>query len=531
MDKINHSLPPIRYTGQVGEGVERLVGWPMYSRIKELKALGLNQSQVARHVGANVKTVKRYWNLDPVGYTKLVEANAHHKSRLDEYRDVISGWLMKFPDLSGAQVHDWLKERYENFEASERSVRRYVSRLRKRLGIEKKSIERQYQAVPDPPFGQQLQVDFGEQVIRRAGGGTIKLRVVAAVLANSRYKWGLWSDRPFTSRSLVAALEECFQHLGGVPEELVFDQDHLVSVSENYGDIIYTEEFERFKQLMKFRVRLCRANDPESKGRIEAVVKYIKNNYAKHRIFSGLASWNEGLLAWLTRTGNQKIHSITQKVPEQVFLLEKQHLRPIPITDKPKDIVTRVVRKDNTVMFDSNRYSVPLGTFEPGRTVELDVKQGMLRLLDLEDRSLLAEHRICSGRGQLVQNTHHLRDTSQKLDELQENVLQAMGASPHCAEFLAGIRVEKRRYARDQFNLLKSLTKQHRTELLESAVLYCLERGLYSAVDCRDTVLMLENASQEPMNEVAKLPTKFRIATEHRSLTAYTALVGGENDE
>lgn len=508
-----------------------MVGWSIYSKIQELKALGLNQSQVARYVGVNVKTVNKYWDLDAAGYAKLVEASTHHRSQLDEFKDVITGWLREYPDLSGAQVHDWLRERYENCGASERSVRRYLSRLRRRLGIEKKPVGRQYQAVPDPPFGQQLQVDFGEQVVRKAGGGTVKLRVVAAVLANSRYKWGLWSDKPFTSKSLVAALEECFRYLGGVPEELVFDQDHLVSVSENYGDIIYTEEFERFKQLMKFRVRLCRPSDPESKGRIEAVVKYIKNNYAKHREFSGLDNWNEGSMAWLARTGNQKIHSMTQKVPAQVFLLEKQHLRPIPVTNKPKDIVTRVVRKDNTVMFESNRYSVPLGTYEPGRMVELEVREGVLRLFDPDSHELVAEHRVSGGRGQLVQNTHHLRDTSQKLDELQESVLVAMGASPHCAKFLAGIRVEKRRYARDQFNLLNRLAKQHRTELLESAVLYCLERGLYSAVDCRDTVLMLENMKPKPANDVVDLPPKFRVYAEHRSLTAYTALVGGENDE
>ena len=95
-----------------------------------------------------------------------------------------------------------------------------------------------------------------------------------------------------------------------MPEELVFDQDHLVSVSENYGDVIYTEEFERFKQPMRFRVRLCRASDPESKGRIEAVVKYVKNNYARHRSYTGLDDWNDGLAAWLARTGNQKSNTI-----------------------------------------------------------------------------------------------------------------------------------------------------------------------------------------------------------------------------
>jgi len=42
--------------------------------------------------------------------------------------------------------------------------------------------------------------------------------------------------------------------LGGVPKELIFDQDKLMTVSENYGDIIYTYEFEKFKQAMGFTV-------------------------------------------------------------------------------------------------------------------------------------------------------------------------------------------------------------------------------------------------------------------------------------
>jgi len=48
--------------------------------------------------------------------------------------------------------------------------------------------------------------------------------------------------------SHVQMLLACFEYLGGVPAELVLDQDKLVAVSENYGDIIFTYEFENFTQ-------------------------------------------------------------------------------------------------------------------------------------------------------------------------------------------------------------------------------------------------------------------------------------------
>lgn len=61
------------------------------------------------------------------------------------------------------------------------------------------------------------------------------------------------------------ALDDCFKFMGGMAKELVFDQDRLLAVNENYGDIIYTQEFEQFRLSSGFSVYLCRGADPESK--------------------------------------------------------------------------------------------------------------------------------------------------------------------------------------------------------------------------------------------------------------------------
>lgn len=45
----------------------------------------------------------------------------------------------------------------------------------------------------------------------------------------------------------------------------------------------------------------------------------------------------------------------------------KQYLRPVSFTGNiPEDIVSRNVRKDNTILYNSNRYTVPIGTYQPG---------------------------------------------------------------------------------------------------------------------------------------------------------------------
>ncbi len=74
---------------------------------------------------------------------------------------------------------------------------------------------------------------------------------------------------------------------------------------------------------------MCRKSDPESKGRIENVVGYVKKNFAKHRVYYNLDKLNEECLDWLKRTGNGKMHNTTKKIPGKVFLEEKKHLRPV----------------------------------------------------------------------------------------------------------------------------------------------------------------------------------------------------------
>jgi transposase len=296
-----------------------MLRWHMYSEIHQLKQIGLKKAQVARKLEIDVKTVSKYWETTPDEFAAMRQKGRIRTKKLNHYRDVLLKWLRENPDLTCAQILDWLKEHYNDFSVRERTLRRYVTELRQKYDLPKPEPTRQYQAVADLPPGKQLQVDFGQKRVRNKDGGYTTLYAMGAVLAYSRYKYGQWMDRSLTAAMFIQMLRACFDYLGGVPDELVFDQDKLVAVSENYGDIIYTYEFERFKQAMGFSVYLCRKSDPESKGKIEAVVKYMKGNFASNRLFGDIRSWNQSFLDWLERTGNHNIHGTTKKYRQKYF--------------------------------------------------------------------------------------------------------------------------------------------------------------------------------------------------------------------
>lgn len=59
-------------------------------------------------------------------------------------------------------------------------------------------------------------------------------------------------------------------------------------------------------------------------------------------------------------------------------------------------ILTRGVRKDNTILYLSNRYSVPLGTYRPGKQLYLTIEADTIVLTDPANNQVIATHKINS---------------------------------------------------------------------------------------------------------------------------------------
>jgi len=102
-------------------------GYHVYSKIQQFRSAGFSQRQVARRLGINRKTVKRYWEM-PVDEYEEMSSTVCRKQYLDKYQAQILEWLREFPDLTAAQVCDWLREHYRE-EVSERTVSRYVKQV------------------------------------------------------------------------------------------------------------------------------------------------------------------------------------------------------------------------------------------------------------------------------------------------------------------------------------------------------------------------------------------------------------------
>ncbi|KKB37339.1 Integrase, catalytic region [Bacillus thermotolerans] len=473
--------------------------WEMYMEIHQLKKQGFKVRRIARKLRVSRTTVYKYLEKSPEEMSLWMASTKSRKKKLDPYEMIIHTWLTEHPDMSAAQIHDWLLEKYKDLKVGESTVRGYVKELREKYSIPKEEEKRIYQAVPELPMGQQAQVDFGQTNQKKSDGTSVKLNFITFVLSHSRYKYVEWLDRPFTTKDAIRCHENAFRYFGGIPNELVYDQDSLLIVSENSGDLILTAEFQSYREERKLNFTICRKADPESKGKIENVVGYIKGNFAKNRVFDHIDTWNEQTLAWLDRTGNKKVHNTTKKRPVEVFSLEKQHLRPIikKITiSNINSSITRTVRKDNTIVYLSNRYSVPLGTYKKGKSVFIEATdEGYLLIRDEKDGPTIAEHKISHQKGKLIQDTQHTRDRTKGIPAYITSIAEKFKNQELAHSYLKEIHRRYPRYIRDQLQLIGKEIKSD-PELIDEVLEMCINKGIYSATEFSDIVQYVKRQSQ-----------------------------------
>jgi len=463
----------------------------MYHKIKELFGKKYKVTQISREVGKDPKTVRKYLNMSEEAFDQMLKHLQYRQKKLKPYEHFIKERIELCPDCSSAQIDDWLRENHADMiKVAPKTVFNFVSYVRKRYSLPKiKESSRQYQQVEQLPYGQQAQVDFGQFIMRAEEGKRRKVYFITMVLSRSRHKYVRFTLNPITTRFVVESMDLGFAFYEGITEEVVFDQDCTLLRDENHGDLLLTEEFSRYVHQRKFKLYFCRKADPESKGKIENVVKYVKQCFLRGRPFNTLDVLNEQSLGWLERTANAKEHSSIRRIPCQEWLIEKAFLTPftgfIPLTESEN---TYHVRKDNVISFKGNMYDIPIGTYQgPGTRVVVKVKERSLEIYN-ENSQLLANHAIAFGKGRTVRNTNHLRDTSQKVQHLIEEVSVLFTNQSLATIFLEHIRKEKPRYIRDQMMLIKKEIAASDTTLALKALEYCQKNRLYSATEFCDVL-------------------------------------------
>ena len=204
-------------------------------------------------------------------------------------------------------------------------------------------------------------------------GRNVRIYFFCMTLSYSRMKFAYFSVTPFTCETTIDAHRYAFRYFGGRHNMLVYDQDKTMVVSENLGDVIFVKEFEEFIKEIGFSVYVCKGYDPETKGKVEKSVDFIKRQFLDGRVYYGIDQLNAEFLDWLDGEGNGMINETTKKSPRELF--KKEYKKLIKVKEKKnEDIVIHTVFHD-TVEYKDNLYKLPASKVNEGDRIRIE-RQG-----------------------------------------------------------------------------------------------------------------------------------------------------------
>ena len=354
-------------------------------KILKLSKIKPNFSELSRLYGLDRRTIKKYYD----GY----EGKPKHRnkpSRLDKHLELIKHKL----SIKGSNVravYEFIHDEVDPDIGSYSNFNKYVVSK----GLKPKKTLKGHPRFETAP-GIQAQVDWKEDIsVANKYGEIFTFQVFDYKLGNSRYTrfiYKLYRTRQDVFDCLIAS----FKATGGVPREILFDNmSSVVDRDGNRANI--SNQMRAFAKDFNFRIKLCKPRHPYTKGKVEAVNKFLKWILP----YEGEFKTEEELITILEKI-NQKVNTYpcqeTGVPPLLLFQKEKEYLQPLPKDEVIESYLSHdrqtTVRSDSLVTYMNSKYSVSPEYI--GKPVRLLISDNTLQIYCSTD--LIAVHELSQKR-------------------------------------------------------------------------------------------------------------------------------------
>lgn len=348
----------------------------------ELHGEGIPIRQITKVLGISRNTVRKYLREPgipamrprPSRSSKLAPFEEHLERRLSEGVDNCVVLLRELRAIGYTGGYTILKE--------------YVKPFRR---LRQPSVTMRFETEP----GEQAQVDWMLLRYRLPDGQTRRVWAFVMVMSWSR---AIYVE--FAPRADEAAFLRCHAHaftfFGGVPAKILYDNAKVVVLErDSKGQPVWNERFLDFSLRLGFDARLCHPYRPQTKGRVESGVKYVRRNFWPTATFTDLDDLNHGVLIWVESVANVRIHGTTGERPVDRLEKERVKLKGLPEVSRLQPFLreTRKVQRDGFVSWDGSFYGVPVR--QAGTSVEVQPKEDTVEIWSGD--KLLALHPRAKG--------------------------------------------------------------------------------------------------------------------------------------
>jgi transposase len=369
--------------------------------IIELKRQGLTITQISALTECDPKTIRKYLD-NPT--TPRYGPRQPRPSLLDPHKPYLKERMAAGVWNAAVLLYE-IKER--GYTGGYTILREFLQPLRQEAHT---VAVRRFETPP----GKQAQVDWGDLGdITQADGVRHKLNAFVLTLGYSR---AMFCDIALDQKlpAFLRMHEAAFSYLGGVPQEILYDNTKTVVLRlltegvDGRGEVKLHPTFHDFARYWGFTPRLCRPYRPQTKGKVENGIGYLRKNFLCGRAANSLDDLRQQMQVWNQRVALPRVHGTTHRVVLDAWEEEKPSLNPVENRRAYPLVVEclRRVSRDAFVSWQSNRYSVPwqhagqeVLVREIGQVVEI-----------VRDQAQLAVHSKSVGRHQIVLLPAHHAD-------------------------------------------------------------------------------------------------------------------------
>ncbi len=277
-----------------------MVGQREFMDVHDAWVRGKSISEIARLTGRDRKTIRRLLHVGASSQRKPRQTS----SKLDPFREYLLGRMVGEDAVSNAEVlYDEIREM--GYRGGRSILKEFMHPFRA-LAKEKATVRF------ETPPGHQAQVDWG--TFKKPGRKRVQGFVMT--LGWSRTQYLDFTDSQALSLFL-ACHEQAFHDFGGVPEEILYDRVKTVWLrDDDHGDPVFHPGFVDFAEYYGFRPRLCRAQRPQTKGKTENGIGYVRKNFwPRVRDYRSAHDLLGLRRRWLDETCNVRIHGTTGERP------------------------------------------------------------------------------------------------------------------------------------------------------------------------------------------------------------------------
>jgi transposase len=321
--------------------------------------------------------------------------------KLDTYKPLIDSWLSEDRKAPRKQRHTAkrvfhrLRTEAEGFDCSYRLVAKYVAYRKAQLKIDNK---KGYLPLIHHPG--EAQADFGaaqffENSMSREG----KYLVLSFPYSNAGYPQLMYGEN---AECFMESMVEIFQHIGGVPTEIWFDNTAtLVTKILKDGGRQLTDKFLRFSEHYGFQFKFMNPESGWEKGNVENKVGYSRRNFlVPPPRFTELCGFNRQLLAEADQDMDREHYHYDQTILER-YGEDKKALLPLPGTAfDPARYETALTDKWGRFTLEAGKHEYSVSPDHTCTNVWLKITARQVQVMDMQHRPIVTHTRLYGGQKQ-----------------------------------------------------------------------------------------------------------------------------------